>query len=223
LAVRDSGRGLSAEQCAQLFQPFNRLGAERGSIPGTGIGLAIVRHLVRLMGGDVTVNSEPGRGSEFRVTLPAERPPEALETAPLSGFHADLGDAEGAARLNVLYIEDNAVNVVLVQELVALRPDVQLSVAVDGLSGVAMACAEVPHVVLVDMQLPDIDGFEVLRRLRAEPSLSQVSLVALSANAMPEDVNRARAAGFDDYWTKPIDFHAFLRALTSLAQTHLNG
>jgi PAS domain S-box-containing protein len=221
LCVRDSGRGLSGEQCAQLFQPFNRLGAERGSIPGTGIGLAIVHHLVRLMGGDVSVSSEPGQGSEFRVTLPAEQPPEALEHAPLSGFHADLIDAEGGPRLNVLYIEDNPVNVVLVQELVALRPDVQLSVAVDGVSGVARACAEVPHVVLVDMQLPDIDGFEVLRRLRAEPTLVGVTLVALSANAMPEDVSRARQAGFDDYWTKPIDFHAFLRGLTSLAQAHL--
>ncbi|MBL0730507.1 PAS domain-containing hybrid sensor histidine kinase/response regulator [Piscinibacter sp. HJYY11] len=222
LSVRDTGRGLSAEQCQQLFQPFNRLGAERGTIPGTGIGLAIVHHLVRLMGGDLTVTSEPGRGSEFRVTLPAERPPEPVEREPHTTFHADLGDdPASSARLNVLYIEDNPVNVVLVQELVALRPDVSLSVAVDGLSGVTRAVAELPHVVLVDMQLPDIDGFEVLRRLKAEPMLSDATIVALSANAMPEDVNRAKQAGFDDYWTKPIDFHAFLRNLTSLAQVHL--
>jgi PAS domain S-box-containing protein len=221
LCVRDSGRGLTAEQCQQLFQPFNRLGAERGSIPGTGIGLAIVHHLVRLMGGDVAVRSEPGRGSEFQVTLPADRPPEPAERAPLAGVHADLGDAGATARLKVLYIEDNPVNVVLVQELVALRPEVSLSVAVDGLSGVTRAMTEVPHVVLVDMQLPDIDGFEVLRRLRAEPLLADLTIVALSANAMPEDVNRARQAGFDDYWTKPIDFHTFLRNLTSLARLHL--
>jgi CheY-like chemotaxis protein len=93
-------------------------------------------------------------------------------------------------------------------------------VAIDGLSGVAQARETVPHVVLVDMQLPDIDGFEVLRRLRTEPGLARSSFVALSANAMPEDVNRALQAGFDDYWTKPIDFHAFLRALTALVQTH---
>jgi PAS domain S-box-containing protein len=222
LSVRDTGRGLSAEQCQQLFQPFNRLGAERGTIPGTGIGLAIVHHLVRLMGGDVTVSSEPGQGSEFQVTLPAERPPEPTEREPHTAFHADLGDgAASSARLDVLYIEDNPVNVLLVQELVALRPDVNLSVAVDGLSGVSRAVADGPHVVLVDMQLPDIDGFEVLRRLRAEPMLSGTTIVALSANAMPEDVNRARQAGFDDYWTKPIDFHAFLRNLTRLAQSHL--
>jgi PAS domain S-box-containing protein len=222
VSVRDTGRGLSAEQRAQLFQPFNRLGAERGSIPGTGIGLAIVHHLVRLMGGDVSVTSEPGKGSEFRVILPGDRPPEPAEHAP-SGFHTDLFDARTSSRLKLLYIEDNPVNVVLVQELVALRPDVQLAVAVDGLSGVAQAGADVPHVILVDMQLPDIDGFEVLRRLRADPGLSETTIVALSANAMPEDVNRARVAGFDDYWTKPIDFHAFLRALTTLAQAHLAG
>ncbi len=220
LSVRDSGRGLSPEQQAQLFQPFNRLGAERGVIQGTGIGLAIVHHLVRLMGGEVAVSSELGVGSEFRVTLPAEVAPLASDHAPLSGFHAELYEPQAAARLSVLYIEDNPVNVLLVQELIAMRGDVQLSIAVDGLSGVAMACASLPQVVLIDMQLPDIDGFEVLRRLRAEPRLAGSSLVALSANAMPEDVNRALQAGFDDYWTKPIDFHAFLRALTALVQTH---
>jgi len=220
LSVRDSGRGLSPEQQAQLFQPFNRLGAERGAIQGTGIGLAIVHHLVRRMGGEVAVSSEPGQGSEFRVTLPAEAVPEVSDHAPLSGFHADLYEPPAAARLKLLYVEDSPVNVLLVQELIAMRRDVELSVAVDGLSGVAMACASLPQVVLVDMQLPDIDGFEVLRRLRAEPALARSSFVALSANAMPEDVNRALQAGFDDYWTKPIDFHAFLRALTALVQTH---
>ncbi|MBC7993553.1 MAG: PAS domain-containing protein [Rhizobacter sp.] len=220
LCVRDSGRGLAPEQQAQLFQPFNRLGAERGVIQGTGIGLAIVHHLVRLMGGEVAVSSEPGKGSEFRVTLPAEVAPQASDHAPLSGFHPELYEPKTAERLSVLYIEDNPVNVLLVQELMAMRRDVRLSVAVDGLSGVAMACETLPHVVLVDMQLPDIDGFEVLRRLRAEPSLARSSFVALSANAMPEDVNRALQAGFDDYWTKPIDFHAFLRALTALVQAH---
>jgi signal transduction histidine kinase/CheY-like chemotaxis protein len=221
ICVRDSGRGLSAEQRAQLFQPFNRLGAERGTIQGTGIGLAIVHHLVRLMGGGMAVSSEPGQGSEFRVMLPAAAPHERTDDAPLSGFHAEEFQAPSAARLSMLYIEDNPVNVLLVQELVAMRRDVELSTAVDGLSGVELARMTLPHVVLVDMQLPDIDGFEVLRRLRAEASLVGSSFVALSANAMPDDVNRALNAGFDDYWTKPIDFRAFLRALTALVQRHV--
>lgn len=155
--------------------------------------------------------------------LPAEQAPVAAQHDPLSGFHGDETLAPAAATLDVLYIEDNPVNVVLIQELVRLRGDVRLGVAVDGLSGVQRACDDCPHVVLVDMQLPDIDGFEVLRRLRAEPRLAGTSIVALSANAMPEDVNRARQAGFDDYWTKPVDFHAFLRALNALAQAHLAG
>jgi CheY-like chemotaxis protein len=222
ICVRDSGRGLSSEQRAQLFQPFNRLGAERGTIQGTGIGLAIAHHLVRLMGGDVTVTSELGRGSEFRVVLPAEAPNQPSDHAPLSGFHADLRESPPAARLNLLYIEDNAVNVVLVQELIAMRKDVQLSVAVDGLSGVAQAIASRPQVVLIDMQLPDIDGFEVLRRLRAELALAGTTLIALSANAMPDDISRALESGFDGYWTKPIDFHAFLRELTLLVKRYVN-
>ena len=221
ICVRDSGPGLSSEQLAQLFQPFNRLGAERGTIQGTGIGLAIAHHLVRLMGGDLTVTSELGRGSEFCVVLPAEVPSQPSDHAPLSGFHADLQESAPAARLKLLYIEDNAVNVVLVEELIAMRQDVQLSVAVDGLSGVEQAVASRPQVILVDMQLPDIDGFEVLRRLRAEPMLAASTLIALSANAMPDDVSRALESGFDGYWTKPIDFHAFLRELTLLVQRHL--
>jgi PAS domain S-box-containing protein len=220
LSVRDSGRGLSAEQRSQLFQPFNRLGAERGNIQGTGIGLAIVHHLVRLMGGEMSVSSEPGEGSDFRVTLRAAAAPAPADASPRSGLPDDPHPASSPAPLSLLYIEDNPVNVLLVQELVAMRSDLSLSVAVDGNSGVAQALASRPQVVLVDMQLPDIDGFEVLRRLRAEKSLAGTTLVALSANAMPEDVNRARAAGFDDYWTKPIDFHAFLRALSELAQLH---
>jgi len=221
ICVRDSGRGLSSEQRAQLFQPFNRLGAERGTIQGTGIGLAIVHHLVRLMGGDVTVTSELDRGSEFRVVLPADAPHQPSDHAPLSGFHADLPEAPPAARLNLLYIEDNAVNVLLVQELIAMRKDVQLSVAIDGLSGVAQAIATMPQVILIDMQLPDIDGFEVLRRVRAEPALAGTTLIALSANAMPDDIGRALGKGFDGYWTKPIDFHAFLRELTLLVQRYV--
>jgi len=221
ICVRDSGHGLSSEQRAQLFQPFNRLGAERGTIQGTGIGLAIAHHLVRLMGGDLTVASEPGRGSEFCVVLLAEAPSQPLDHAPLSGFHADLHESAPAARLKLLYIEDNAVNVVLVEELIAMRQDVQLSVAVDGLSGVEQAIASKPQVILIDMQLPDIDGFEVLRRLRAEPLLAATTLIALSANAMPDDVSRALESGFDGYWTKPIDFHAFLRELTLLVQRYL--
>ncbi len=223
MVIHDTGRGLSPEQRAQLFQPFNRLGAERGSVQGTGIGLAIVHNLVRLMGGEVAVTSAPGEGSEFRVTLPADNQQVVSDHMPLSGFNTDLHPTVPSEQLRVLYIEDNPVNVLLVQELIAMRNDVRLSIAEDGTTGVMLARTEQPQVVLVDMQLPDFDGFEVLRRIRAERSLDDSSIVALSANAMPDDVNRALQAGFDDYWTKPIDFSAFLRSLAALVQKHVHG
>ena len=116
----------------------------------------------------------------------------------------------------MLYIEDNPINAMLVQELVALRPVVALTTAIDGASGVQQALAAPPDVLLVDMQLPDTDGLDVLRRLRASPALAQTVFIALSANAMVDDMARAREQGFADYWTKPIDYGRFLAALDDL-------
>lgn len=215
LAVQDSGRGLSAAQLDALFEPFNRLGADREGIEGTGIGLSIARQLVSHMGGRIEVRSTPGVGSVFEVWLP-----EAGASAAVSRVET-LGDASliPAAEQHVgrlLYIEDNQVNVLLVRELLALRPGVVLHVATDGQTGVTLARDLRPDLVLVDMHLPDFDGHEVLRRLRSDPLTAGLRCVALSANAMPQDVSRAREAGFDDYWTKPIDIRRFLAALDQL-------
>lgn len=116
-------------------------------------------------------------------------------------------------RHQLLYIEDNPVNTLVVVELVATRPYLKLDCAVDGVGGVDMALQLVPELILVDMQLPDIDGFEVLRRLRAHPQTALTPCIAVSANAVPEDIARARQLGFADYWTKPLDFQAFLGGL----------
>ncbi|MBS0434630.1 MAG: response regulator, partial [Proteobacteria bacterium] len=118
-----------------------------------------------------------------------------------------------APRGQLLYIEDNPVNVMLVEEIVRGLSGLSIHSESSGSEGVARAAALRPDLVLVDMQLPDFDGYEVLRRLRAQPETADIPCVALSANAMPEDIARARAAGFDDYWTKPIDFRSFLGAL----------
>jgi PAS domain S-box-containing protein len=216
LRVRDTGHGLTEAQMQRLFEPFNRLGAERSDIEGTGIGLTIVRALVEHMGGRVEVDSRPGEGSEFRVWLP-RAPQTAPDDVPAAAAPEPV-DAPAPAAIDVLYIEDNAINVMLVQELVALRPHVRLHNAPDGRSGIARAQALHPDCVLIDLQLPDIDGFQVLAALRADPALSGVVCIALSANAMPEDIARARRAGFDDYWTKPIDFKQFLGGLDRLSR-----
>jgi len=217
LAVRDNGRGLSAEQRAHLFEPFNRLGAEREGIEGTGIGLAVVHHLAGLMGGRIEVDSEVGQGSEFRVCLSAAAAPEAAlprHAAP----QPPPGATSDTHPLTVLYIEDNPINVMLVEQLMALRPAMRLLTAPDGATGVALARAARPDVLLIDMQLPDFNGFEVLSRLRADPPLVARAFIALSASAMPEEVEDAKAAGFSDYWTKPIDFTHFLDGLDTLAK-----
>jgi CheY-like chemotaxis protein/anti-sigma regulatory factor (Ser/Thr protein kinase) len=220
LEVHDTGRGLNAEQVAALFEPFNRFGVESEGIEGTGIGLTIVKSLVDGMGGRIAVESEPGRGTVFRVTLPAARVAEA-----------EASEAEqGAARVRlpappesvaqrgrtILYIEDNHVNVLLVEELVKSVGRLEVVSESNGADGVARAKALCPDLVLIDLQLPDFDGFEVLRRLREDPRTRAIPCVALSANAMQEDIERGFASGFIDYWTKPIDFAFFLAALNRL-------
>jgi hypothetical protein len=209
LAVRDNGRGIAPDQLQHLFEPFNRLGAERGPVEGRGLGLATTRRLVLCMGGRLDVCSTPGQGSEFAVWLP-----EAAAAIGPAPARAPVPPADGR-RLDVLYVEDNPVNVLVLKELVALRPGVRFDSVADGRGGVAAALRDRPDLVLVDIHLPDIDGHEVLRQLRAGGYGG--TCIALSANAMPEDVARSRAAGFDDYWTKPIDFDHALAKIDQLA------
>ena len=197
LRVSDSGVGMTKAQQALAFEPFNRAGAEREGVEGTGIGLTIVKALVERMGGHIAVRSTPGVGSVFEVRLEAAGDP----------------DLQGRPARRLLYIEDNAVNVLIVSELVRRRGDIEFDTAADGASGVERATRDMPGLVLVDMQLPDISGLDVLERLRANPATAGLTVIALSANAIPEDIQRALQAGFDEYWTKPLDFAVFDRAM----------
>ncbi|KNZ30960.1 MAG: hypothetical protein AD742_19965 [Methylibium sp. NZG] len=211
--VTDNGRGMSPEQTAHLFEPFNRLGVDGQGIEGTGIGLVIVKALVEGMGGTVGVTSQAGRGTTVELSLPPPVPERGSAAMPIADAAAPGPAASLQRRGRILYIEDNPVNVLLVQELVHTLPGMTLLAEATGHAGVERVTSLLPDLVLVDMQLPDFDGFEVLRRLRSRPETANIPCIALSANAMPEDIARGLRAGFEDYWTKPIAFKPFISAL----------
>jgi PAS domain S-box-containing protein len=212
--VSDEGDGMTPDQVCRLFQPFERLGAEKGSVPGTGLGLVIARELVVAMGGEVRVSSTPREGSTFTVVMSAADPPvrcigdaQALEPLRKPGFGME-------SRRKVLYVEDEAVNVLLMQEVFRLCPNWTLEVAVDGAEGLRRVADERPDLVLVDMHLPDMNGLEFIDCLRGAEATRHHPCIALSADALCEQVDAARRAGFDDYWTKPIDVHRLLEDLS---------
>lgn len=211
LALRDNGRGMTAEQLQSAFEPFQRLGVEQEGIDGPGIGLAIVRRYVQRLGGRIEASSQPGRGSEFRLWLPQA---QAERTAAAAA--RELASSEPGLR--VMCVEDNPVNLLLLREVFGMRPTLAVELCEDGASALARAGEFAPDVVLLDLQLPDLPGTEVMRRLRADGRHAHCRYIALSANAMPDDVQAARSAGFDDYWTKPIDVRRFLSAIDALVQ-----
>jgi CheY-like chemotaxis protein len=203
LAIADDGQGLSADQVAGLFQPFNRAGAESSGIAGVGLGLAIAGQLVTAMHGRIEVRSTPAQGSVFTLTLPAAQG-GVLSVPTHCATHCATQGAP-AVPLRVVYVEDNPVNATVMAALMEERPNVTLAVAADGASGLALTRAEPPDLVLLDMHLPDMDGIEFFTRLRRDPRIADVPCVAVSANAMSQDVQAAIRAGMHGYLTKPID------------------
>jgi CheY-like chemotaxis protein len=208
LRVRDGGLGLSPEQLGKLFQPFNRLGRESSAIEGTGIGLVISRSLVELMGGTLTAHSELGAGSEFTVELPLADPNQGVEGDSPRAAAAEVANRVVAGR--VLYIDDDEVNRMLMQAFLDCRPGIELRTAADGRSGIAMAREARPDLMLIDLMMPGMSGLEVLKVLRADTSLRHVPCLAVSANAMPDEISEALDAGFDGYLTKPLSLPLLL-------------
>jgi len=213
VSVRDTGEGLSPEKRAQLFQPFNRLGQEAGAKEGTGIGLVVTKRLVELMGGTIGVESAVGEGSMFWFELDATAAPAVVAGAAELAAPARLPLRDGAEPRTLLYVEDNPANMRLVERIIARRPDVRLLCAIDGTLGVALARTALPDVILMDINLPGISGVEAMRILRDDGATAHIPVVALSANAMPGDIERGLDAGFFRYLTKPIQLKAFMDTL----------
>ena len=243
ICIEDTGCGLTAEKISQLFQPFNRLGQESRSEPGTGIGLVMTKQLIELMGGSIGVNSTVGKGSVFWIEMkrvsehdsqadadtPANAPAQhqtgnRTKAAARAGLKPGLTAATGAglggpSRRNraglytLLYVEDNAANLLLMEDLMARRPDVRLLCAQDGISGLALARSAMPDVILLDTHLPGISGIDLLRILANDPLTAHIPVVVLSANAMPGDIQTGLDAGCWSYLTKPIRVKDLMQTL----------
>jgi signal transduction histidine kinase/AmiR/NasT family two-component response regulator len=213
ICVEDSGGGLTPEQLAQLFQPFNRLGQEGNVEEGTGIGLVVCKRLVELMGGVIGVESVVGKGSVFWIDLNLTTEPQVTE-GPVESTDSVRAPVEAGAQIRtLLYVEDNPANLMLVEDLIARRPDIRLLSARDGNRGIEIARASRPDVILMDINLPGISGITALKILALDPATAHIPVVALSANAMPRDIARGFEAGFFRYLTKPIKVQEFMETL----------
>jgi CheY-like chemotaxis protein/anti-sigma regulatory factor (Ser/Thr protein kinase) len=214
ITVTDTGEGLAPDKIAQLFQSFNRLGQEAGGEEGTGIGLVVSKRLVELMNGVIGVESKVGVGSVFWIEMMAT---DAMETdgtpiQPDASTHA--APRNSASLHTLLYVEDNPANLKLIEHLIARRPDLCMLSAVNATIGIEIARNSQPDVILMDINLPGISGFDALKILRDDPTTSHIPVIALSANAMPRDVERGLKAGFFRYLTKPVKVNEFIHTLT---------
>ena len=215
ISVKDSGAGLSPEKLAQLFQPFNRLGQEAGGVAGTGIGLVVTKRLAELMGGVLGVESTAGEGSVFWCELISCAAPELVVESGEAATVDRPPVPAGARPRTLLYVEDNPANMKLVEQLIARRPDMRLLTAVNGTLGIEVARTTRPTVILMDINLPGISGVEALKVLRIDPATAHIPVVALSANAMPRDIEMGLDAGFFRYLTKPIKIKEFMDTLNT--------
>jgi signal transduction histidine kinase/CheY-like chemotaxis protein len=216
ISIRDTGIGIRPELLPRLFAPFERLDAEHAGVEGTGLGLAVSRQLMRCMGGDIEVQSTPGVGSVFSLRLArarraADAPPAATSAAPATNT------SQPNDMRPVLVIEDNASNLALMQALIARRPQWRMVAARDGEAGLREARAEPPALILLDLNLSGRSGESVLAELRADPAFRETPVVVVSADALPETIERLRAAGANDYLTKPLEVARFLALLDRIA------
>lgn len=213
IMVTDTGIGIAASKLTELFQPFNRLDAANSDIEGTGIGLSLTRRIVELMGGIIGVESKPGLGSMFWFELPMEECGDYLNPAETSIDQADPGQLSSVKPQTIVYIEDNAVNLELVAKILAYRQHIQLIPAATPEQGIELIRMHRPDLVLLDINLPGMNGFEVLKTLRNIQGCSDIPVIALTARAMAHHIEEGRAAGFADYLTKPLNVSQFLSSI----------
>jgi PAS domain S-box-containing protein len=211
ISVIDTGIGIPAERLAQIFTPFERLGAERTDIEGTGLGLAVTKGLIEAMEGVMGVQSVHGEGTTFWLELPSTESP--LRQAQAADEEIEIPSPDSGEKHRVLYIEDNRSNLRLIERVLLRRPAVELLSARTGVDGLEMAGQHLPDLILLDLNLPDIDGREVLQRLQTDPRCSAIPVVVLSADAISGQRDRLLRAGAAEYLTKPLNVKKFLHVL----------
>ncbi|MBK8120024.1 MAG: response regulator [Sulfuritalea sp.] len=213
ISIRDTGPGLAPEQLPLLFDAFNRLGQEAKAEEGTGMGLVVSKRLVELMGGEIGAESTLGEGSVFWIELKGRLHRGGLAEVADSAALAEVGAQHTATAHTVLYVEDNPANLMLVEDILARRADIRMLSASDGASGIELARSAVPDVILLDINMQGLDGNDVLRILGQAPATARIPVIALTANAMPDDIAKGLEAGFFRYLTKPIKIDEFMATL----------
>jgi CheY-like chemotaxis protein len=216
LKVIDTGPGIPPDRLKDIFEPFNRLEADKTAVEGTGIGLSICEKLMEMMDGNLTVESAVGVGSEFSIKMPIGKSLKNEDETNLSPQKRKLSNLEifGDCSILALYIEDNVDNLALVQRIVAEIPAIKLISAPRAKPGIELAKAHRPNIVLMDINMPEMDGFQALKQLQALDETSKIPVIAVSANAMEKDIEKAKQAGFSNYITKPIEVQDFIAVIS---------
>ena len=217
LTVADTGQGIPQARHGEVFEPFNRLGRETSAIEGTGVGLSLSRRLMQLMGGSLDFSSRPGEGSRFWIDIPvyvasSETEEDKQMVAEITA--QESGKSSPIQEKTVLCVDDNLFGLELVTKTIGNIPGTRVLTATSAEDGIALARQHCPEIILMDINLPGMDGITALAELKRYPETRSISVFALSAAASPKDIERGLAAGFDQYLTKPYNVRALLKAIT---------